>query len=111
MAKYRTYYIGDLKTEAEHLKSGSKIMTEAPEDNNGKGMMFSPTDLFSASLASCMMTIMGIAAQAHGFSVYNDRCCLPYCNKFHDVEGSAESPKRYASIFLRVVSISFIPQS
>ena len=69
MTKIRTFYIGDLKTEAEHLKSGSKIMTEAPEDNNGKGEMFSPTDMFATSLGSCMMTIMGIAAQAHGFSV------------------------------------------
>ena len=69
MTKIRTFYIGDLKTEAEHLKSGSKLMTEAPEDNNGKGEMFSPTDLFATSLGSCMMTIMGIAAQAHGFSV------------------------------------------
>ena len=69
MTKIRTFYIGDLKTEAEQLKSGSKIMTEAPEDNNGKGEMFSPTDMFATSLGSCMMTIMGIAAQAHGFSV------------------------------------------
>ncbi|HBZ34859.1 MAG TPA: osmotically inducible protein OsmC, partial [Rikenellaceae bacterium] len=38
-------------------------------DNNGKGTMFSPTDMFAASLASCMMTIMAISAQAHGFSI------------------------------------------
>ncbi len=69
MTKIRTIYIGELKTEAEHLKSGSKLITEAPEDNNGKGEMFSPTDLFATSLGSCMMTIMGIAAQTHGFSV------------------------------------------
>ncbi|MEN6618283.1 MAG: OsmC family protein [Rikenellaceae bacterium] len=69
MTKIRTIYIGNLKTEAEHLKSGSKIITEAPEDNNGKGEKFSPTDLFAASLGSCMLTIMGIAAQAHGFLI------------------------------------------
>ena len=73
MTKIRTFYIGDLKTEAEHLKSGSKIMTEAPEDNNGKGEMFSPTGLFAASLGSCILTIMGISAQAHGFSVDGTR--------------------------------------
>ncbi|PKP36891.1 MAG: osmotically inducible protein OsmC [Bacteroidetes bacterium HGW-Bacteroidetes-14] len=98
MAKYRTYYIGDLKTEAEHLKSGSKIMTEAPEDNNGKGMMFSPTDLFSASLASCMMTIMGIAAQAHGFSVDGMRI---------DTEKiMAANPRRVAELKLDI----YLPQ-
>lgn len=73
MTKIRTFYIGDLKTEAEHLKSGSKIMTEAPEDNNGKGEKFSPTDLFATSLGCCMLTIMGIAAQAHGFSIDGTR--------------------------------------
>ncbi len=73
MTKIRTIYIGDLKTEAEHLKNGSKIVTEAPEDNNGKGELFSPTDLFATSLGSCMLTIMGIAAQAHGFSIDGTR--------------------------------------
>ncbi len=73
MTKMRTFYIGELKTEAEHLKSGSKLITEAPEDNNGKGEMFSPTDLFATSLGSCMLTIMGISAQAHGFSIEGTR--------------------------------------
>jgi uncharacterized OsmC-like protein len=34
-------------------------------DNHGKGEAFSPTDLVATSLASCMMTIMGIYCQAH----------------------------------------------
>ncbi|OFY39208.1 MAG: osmotically inducible protein OsmC [Bacteroidetes bacterium GWF2_40_14] len=69
MTKIRTIYTGNLMTEAEHLKSGSKLVTEAPEDNNGKGEHFSPTDLFATSFGCCMLTIMGIAAQAHGFSI------------------------------------------
>lgn len=56
-------YIGGLRTEATHLKSGNKIITDAPPDNNGKGEAFSPTDLTCASLNSCMMTLMGILAQ------------------------------------------------
>jgi uncharacterized OsmC-like protein len=56
--------LGGLRTEAIHLKSGKTIITDAPIDNNGKGEAFSPTDLMSASLASCMMTIMGITAQS-----------------------------------------------
>ena len=55
------------------LNRGSKIITEAPEDNNGKGSKFSPTDLFAASLGSCMLTIMGISAQAYGFSIDGTR--------------------------------------
>src|SRR5690606_12692589 len=34
-------------------------------DNNGKGEAFSPTDLVSSALASCMVTIMGIVAARH----------------------------------------------
>jgi putative redox protein len=56
-------YLGDLRTEATHLRSGNKIITDAPPDNNGKGEAFSPTDLTCASLNSCMMTLMGMLAQ------------------------------------------------
>ncbi len=58
-------YLGDLRTEAVHVKSGQRIVTDAPVDNHGKGEAFSPTDLTSTSLACCMMTIMGIAARTH----------------------------------------------
>jgi putative redox protein len=44
------------------LRSGSKIITDAPPDNNGKGEAFSPTDLVCVALSSCMMTTMGILA-------------------------------------------------
>ena len=56
-------YLGELRTEATHLRSGNKIITDAPPDNNGKGQAFSPTDLTCASLNSCMMTLMGMLAQ------------------------------------------------
>lgn len=61
----KVIYLGGLRTEAEHLKSGTKIVTDAPTDNNGKGAAFSPTDLVATALGSCMMTIMGIAASNH----------------------------------------------
>lgn len=56
-------YLGELRTEVTHLKSGNKVITDAPPDNNGRGEAFSPTDLTCASLNSCMMTLMGILAQ------------------------------------------------
>lgn len=69
MITVKTTYLGNLRTEAEHLQSGNKIITDAPTDNHGKGEAFSPTDLMAASYASCALTIAGIAAQAHGFSI------------------------------------------
>lgn len=62
-------YIGALRTEATHLKSGTVVITDAPEDNNGKGESFSPTDLVAASLASCMFTIIGITANERGIKL------------------------------------------
>lgn len=62
-------YINDLRTESTHLQSDSKIITDAPIDNMGKGEAFSPTDLFVSSLASCMITIMGIAAKTHNIEI------------------------------------------
>ena len=38
-------YQGNLRTEVTHLRSGNRIITDAPPDNNGKGEAFSPTDL------------------------------------------------------------------
>ncbi len=58
-------YLGHLRTECTHLRSGDKILTDAPVDNKGKGEAFSPTDLTATSLASCMITTMAIAADTH----------------------------------------------
>ena len=65
----RTTYLGNLRTEILHEQSGNKIITDAPLDNHGKGEYFSPTDIFASSLASCMLTIMGISAQSYGFNI------------------------------------------
>lgn len=56
-------YEGDLRTSGTHLQSSSTLETDAPTDNNGRGERFSPTDLLATSLASCMLTIMGIKAR------------------------------------------------
>ncbi len=56
-------YEGDLRTLNTHLQSSSKLETDAPTDNNGKGERFSPTDLLATSLANCMLTTMGIRAR------------------------------------------------
>lgn len=64
-----TIYKGNLRNEVTHLQSGTKILTDAPLDNHGKGESFSPTDLLASSLGCCMLTIMGISAQSYGFTL------------------------------------------
>ncbi len=62
-------YNGDLRTTCTHLNSASAFETDAPVDNNGKGERFSPTDLMATSLATCMVTVMGIKARTMGFDL------------------------------------------
>ena len=69
MATVKTTYLGGLRTESTHLQSGAKILTDAPVDNHGKGEAFSPTDLLATAYGCCVFTILGIAAQTHGFTV------------------------------------------
>ncbi len=69
MTKISTVYTGNLRTEAIHEQSGSKLVTDAPLDNHGKGEFFSPTDLLATALGSCMLTIMGISAEEYGYNL------------------------------------------
>jgi putative redox protein len=62
-------YKDNLRTEATHIYSGTTIETDAPLDNHGLAQRFSPTDLVATALGSCMLTIMGIAAQTQGINM------------------------------------------
>ena len=85
-------YTGGLRTICTHLRSGSAIETDAPVDNNGKGERFSPTDLMSTSLATCMVTVMGIKARQMGFDLNDVKV---------DVEKiMAAEPRRVSGIHL-----------
>ena len=68
MTKMTISYNGNLRCKATHIQSGSQLQTDAPLDNNGKGKLFSPTDLLATSLTTCMITVMGIAAEKNGFT-------------------------------------------
>ena len=59
-------YTGDLHCDAVHGPSRTKIETDAPTDNKGKGEAFSPTDLVATALGTCISTTMALAAQQHG---------------------------------------------
>lgn len=62
-------YLGSKKVEMVHDQSGSVLITEAPRDNGGEGMSFSPTDLMGAAFASCVITTIAIVAERNNIPV------------------------------------------
>jgi putative redox protein len=69
MVKMSMVYQGQKHCELTHEPSQSKIETDAPRDNQGKGERFSPTDLVGAALGSCILTTMAIVAERDGISL------------------------------------------
>lgn len=69
MVKVTAKYEGDKHCEIEHGPSQSVIATDAPKDNNGRGELFSPTDLVAAATGSCMLTVMAIMAEKDGVNL------------------------------------------
>ena len=69
MNSFEIKYDGGLRTSATHLESGSLINTDAPKDNHGLGVTFSPTDMVCTALASCMLTIIAIAVEKNGVNI------------------------------------------
>ena len=83
-------YLGNLRTQAQHLQSGNLLITDAPTDNNGKGEAFSPTDLVAAALGSCMMTLMAMAADRQGIDLTG--------TKYNITKIMAASPRRIQEV-------------
>lgn len=62
-------YLGSKKVVLTHEESGTKMITDAPKDNQGEGGSFSPTDMLAGALGSCMMTIMAIVGERGGLDL------------------------------------------
>lgn len=92
MTTIRTVYLGELRTENEHLQSGNKVITDAPTDNRGKGEYFSPTDLLATALGSCIMTIMGIKARDNNIDLEG--------TKVEITKIMASDPRRVAEVIV-----------
>lgn len=87
-------YNGNLRTTATHLRSGISIETDAPTDNNGKGERFSPTDLVATALGSCMLTLMGIAADRMNLNIEGTTCEIE--------KVMAANPRRIAEVHVKM---------
>ena len=80
-------YEGGLTMAMTHDLSGTKLRTDPPLDNGGDGKSFSPTDLVATGLASCMMTVMTLAARKESID-------LKGMHTFVEKHMSADLPRR-----------------
>lgn len=87
-------YLGEFRCEATHLQSGSKIITDAPTDNFGKGEAFSPTDLVAKALASCLITTIAIQTRLMGYDLIDSKLTV----KKH----MASDPRRISKIEINI---------
>ncbi len=94
MVEMKIRYLGEKHCELTHGPSGSKIETDAPKDNQGRGESFSPTDLMGASLASCVLTTMAIMAERDGIDLRDAKAVVG--KEMH------ANPRRIARLPLKV---------
>ena len=87
-------YLGGLRCRSEHTESGVVVTTDAPKDNHGLGESFSPSDLLSVSLGSCILSMMGIAAHSLGIDIAGASATVE--------KEMANAPRRIAKIAVAV---------
>jgi len=91
MVKVSVNYTGNLHCDATHGPSQSKIATDAPADNKGKGEAFSPTDLVATALGTCISTTMGIKAEELGVDLRGMKVSV-------QKEMSKDAPRRIVAL-------------
>ena len=89
MTVIHSRYAGQLRCQSSHEPSGTQLETDAPTDNQGKGERFSPTDLVATALSTCILTIMGIVAERHGWD-------LSGCSARVEKSMTSEAPRKIA---------------
>jgi len=94
MSTSKVTYTGNLRTTCEHLASGTKIITDAPTDNHGKGEAFSPTDLVATAYGACVITTIGIFSDLHNIHFEHGTCEV--------TKVMASDPRRISRIILNI---------
>lgn len=102
MVEINIAYEGGLRCRAIHAPSQNSIITDAPVDNHGRGEAFSPTDLVATALGTCILTIMGLAAQRDGLMLDGTRVRI-------EKHMSAQPPRRIVKLAVQVQFVAGIP--
>ena len=97
-------YDGSLRCSALHDSSGTRLVTDAPKDNHGRGESFSPTDLVATALVTCMLTTMAIQTR-------NDVLALEGIRAEVEKHMTTAPPRRIARIVVRMAMPRGIPSA
>lgn len=95
MVTIQIEYQGDLHCKAVHGPSGTELTTDAPKDNQGRGESFSPTDLVTTALGSCILTVMGILARTLAVDITGTTATV-------EKEMTASPPRMISSLTVRI---------
>jgi putative redox protein len=69
MTSIHWLYGSDLRCTAQHGPLRDHARDRCPHRQPGQGRALLPSDLVATSLASCILTVMGIVANPHGHPV------------------------------------------
>jgi putative redox protein len=95
MVAIQMEYEGDLHCKAVHGPSGTELSTDAPQDNQGRGESFSPTDLVATALGTCILTTIGIMARTLNLEIAGTTATV-------EKEMTKAPPRRIASLAVRI---------
>src|SRR5690242_8407032 len=95
MIRIDVEYTGELRCRAVHEPSSASFISDAPRDNHGLGQAFSPTDTLATSLATCMLTVMGISAKKAGQDIDGTKASV-------EKHMTAAPPRRVAKLVVDV---------
>ncbi|MBC7465588.1 MAG: OsmC family protein [Bdellovibrio sp.] len=102
MVKITATYLGQKHCQAIHEPSQTKLDTDAPKDNQGRGESFSPTDLVATALGTCIMTTIAIVAERDGVEILN--------SKMYVEKEMTAAPRRIASLKTIIELSKSIPE-
>jgi putative redox protein len=69
-------YDGNLRCTARHISTGKTLATDAAKSQGGLGENFSPTDLVTVALGTCVLTTLAMVAQRHQIDLSGLSACL-----------------------------------
>ncbi|MEJ8630808.1 OsmC family protein [Sphingomonas sp. I4] len=69
MADFVVQYEGGLRCQVTHPGNGAVLVMDASQELGGRGEHFSPSDLLSASLGGCVLSIMAMAGRVAGLEL------------------------------------------